>query len=243
MQIIEKAISFFSGSSPMNYLKSFFILLVLLNANVLWAQKPALVNSRLAGRVVDDKTKEPLPGAQAALAHNYVGAAILTVNTGGIYTNSTLSSGASTDARKGLILTTNSQLRLNKFAKTTSPFTDYIPVLRYAEVLLNYAEAAAETNDLTTARALLAAVRNRADASYTFPPTAVDLKADLIQTILTERRIELLGEGFRTFDIQRRNQPFPAKTGGTVNVGQVLPTAENYIWPIPADEQGANNAI
>ncbi|RYE33713.1 MAG: RagB/SusD family nutrient uptake outer membrane protein, partial [Sphingobacteriales bacterium] len=66
---------------------------------------------------------------------------------------------------------------------------------------------------------------------------------DLINTILTERRIELLGEGFRTFDLQRRLQPLPAKTEGIVNVAEVLPTASNYIWPIPADEQGTNGGI
>ncbi len=183
------------------------------------------------------------PDSQSALAHNYIGAVILSLNSAGIYTNAALSGTASTDARKGLITVKNSLNVLNKFPKSASPFTDYIPVLRYAEVLLNYAEAAAENNDLTTARALLDAVRKRSDASYNFPPAAITLKADLINTILTERRIELLGEGFRTFDLQRRLQPFPAKTGGIGSVAQVLPTASNYIWPIPADEQGTNGGI
>ncbi len=183
------------------------------------------------------------PDSQSALAHNYVGAVILSLNNAGIYTNPALSGVTSTDARKGLIIVKNGQNVLNKFPKSASPFTDYIPVLRYAEVLLNYAEAAAETDDLVTARALLDAVRKRSDASYTFPATAITLKADLINTILTERRIELLGEGFRTADLQRRVQPFPAKTGGIGSVAQVLPTANNYIWPIPADEQGTNGGI
>ncbi|RZL15704.1 MAG: RagB/SusD family nutrient uptake outer membrane protein, partial [Pedobacter sp.] len=183
------------------------------------------------------------PGQQSALAHNYVGAVILSLNSAGIYSNTALSGTTSTDARKGLITVKNGLNVLNKFPKSTSPFTDYVPVLRYAEVLLNYAEAAAESNDLATARALLDAVRKRANASYTFPAADITLKADLINTILTERRIELLGEGFRTADLQRRLQPFPAKIGGIGSVAQVLPTANNYIWPIPADEQGANGGI
>jgi len=183
------------------------------------------------------------PDQQSALAHNYIGAVILSLTNSGIYSNSALSGATSTDARKGLITVKNSLNVLNKFPKSATPFTDYIPVLRYAEVLLNYAEAAAENNDLTTARALLDAVRKRSDASYTFPPAAITLKADLINTILTERRIELLGEGFRTFDLQRRLQPLPAKTEGIVNVAQVPTTASNYIWPIPADEQGTNGGI
>lgn len=183
------------------------------------------------------------PDQQSALAHNYIGAVILSLNSAGIYSNAALSATTSTDARKGLITVKNGLNVLNKFPKSASPFTDYVPVLRYAEVLLNYAEAAAESNDLTTARLLLDAVRKRSDASYTFPLSAVNLKTDLINTILTERRIELLGEGFRTADLQRRLQPFPAKTGGIGSVAQVLPTANNYIWPIPADEQGTNGGI
>jgi len=183
------------------------------------------------------------PDQQSALAHNYVGAVILSLNGAGIYSNTALSAPTSTDARKGLITVKNGLNVLNKFPKSASPFTDYVPVLRYAEVLLNYAEAAAENNDLVTARALLDAVRKRANANYNFPAAEITLKADLINTILAERRIELLGEGFRTADLQRRLQPFPAKTGGIGSVAQVLPTANNYIWPIPADEQGTNGGI
>ncbi|WP_199119398.1 RagB/SusD family nutrient uptake outer membrane protein [Pedobacter sp. ASV28] len=183
------------------------------------------------------------PDSQSALAHNYIGAVILSLNSAGIYSNSALSGTTSSDARKNLITAKNGLNVLSKFPKSASPFTDYIPVLRYAEVLLNYAEAAAETDDLVTARALLDAVRKRADATYVFPSAATALKADLINTILTERRIEFLGEGFRTPDLQRRVQPLPAKTGGIGSSAQVLPTANNYIWPIPADEQGTNGSI
>jgi hypothetical protein len=183
------------------------------------------------------------PGSQSALAYNYLGALILSLNPNGIYSNPALSSATSTDARRNLITTKNSLKVLQKFPKIAAPFTDYIPVLRYAEVLLNYAEAAAETEDLTTATALLNAVRKRSDPSFVFPTTAVNDKISLINTILTERRIEFLGEGFRTPDLQRRVQAFPAKTGGIGSVAELLPTAANYTWPIPADELGTNKDI
>ncbi|PWG78377.1 RagB/SusD family nutrient uptake outer membrane protein [Pararcticibacter amylolyticus] len=183
------------------------------------------------------------PDSQSALAHNYLGAVIISLNQAGIYANPALSSSASADARRNLITLKNGLNVLSKFPKITTPFTDYIPVIRYAEVLLNYAEAAAETDDLTRAAALLNAVRKRSDAAYSFPDAATSTKGALISTILTERRLELLGEGFRTPDLQRRLQPFPAKTGGIGTVAAVSPTASNYIWPVPADELGTNKLI
>src|SRR5690606_25000911 len=113
----------------------------------------------------------------------------------------------------GLTTVRNGQRVLAKFTKITAPYTDYVPIIRYAEVLLNYAEALAETNELVLAADLLLAVRKRADAEYTFPSAVRTDREALIAAILTERRIELLGEGFRTQDIQRRVQPFPAKSG------------------------------
>ncbi len=188
-------------------------------------------------------SSQSFPGAQSALAHNYLGALIISINPQGIFLNPALSSPESKDARSKLITTKNGLNVLNKFPKISTPFTDYIPVLRYAEVLLNYAEAAAELGDLAQAQALLNAVRKRSDPAFVFPAGQTATKEALIQTILTERRIEFLGEGFRTPDLQRRLQPFPAKVGGIGSVGEVRPGAENYIWPIPADELGTNKAL
>lgn len=85
-------------------------------------------------------------------------------------------------------------------------FADYAPVLRYAEVLLNYAEGEARVNGLTQkAVDLLNAVRNRAvttaDKQFTLASFA---NADaLVTAILQERRIEFLAEGRRWPDIHR----------------------------------------
>jgi hypothetical protein len=105
--------------------------------------------------------------------------------------------------------------------------------------ILNYAEAAARTGDLQKATDLLKAIRNRSDATYVFPAAATDSQDALIQTILTERRIELLGEGFRSIDLLRQGLTIPGK--GTVNA--VLPTQREYIWPIPNSEMLTNKLM
>jgi hypothetical protein len=179
------------------------------------------------------------PGNQSALAYNYL-YPILYLNTSAIVSDPALSTG-STDARAGLLKTnTNGQILLNKFSKNSTPYSDYIPVIRYAEVLLNYAEAAAGKNDLSTAAALLNAVRHRSDPAYTFDPSAVSTQDALTATILKERRIELLGEGFRTMDLQRRVQTLPGKTGTAGTSPAIDPTAANYVWAIPSSELSYN---
>ncbi len=179
------------------------------------------------------------PGLQSALAANYL-SPVLYLSTTAIAADPVFASATSTDARKNLI-TTNAtgQKLLRKFPKNSAPYTDYVPLIRYAEVLLNYAEAAAQTGNLTTATALLKAVRNRSDAAFTFT-TGLGSKDELVSTILNERRIELLGEGFRTPDLLRRVQPLPAKTGNAGTAPEIAPTAGNYVWAIPSNELAYN---
>ncbi|MDR1592531.1 MAG: RagB/SusD family nutrient uptake outer membrane protein [Prevotellaceae bacterium] len=83
-------------------------------------------------------------------------------------------------------------------------------VIRYADVLLMYAEACAESNALSEAKAALERVRARArggDASILpqFPNYRgyTDSRDDLIQAIRHERRVELAMEGHRWYDICR----------------------------------------
>jgi hypothetical protein len=117
-----------------------------------------------------------------------------------------------------------------------SPYVDYVPMIRYAEVLLNLAEAEAEVGSQTRARALLEAVHHRSDPSYDFGTMN---KAQLIEAILTERRIELLAEGFRSNDILRRNQPIRSFGAGTT----IQPSDSRYVFPIPISETKSNSQI
>ena len=143
---------------------------------------------------------------------------------------------ATDDRRTGFIISgaTNYLKKYN-----SSNFTDYVPVIRYAETILNYAEAAARMGDLPKAVELLKLIRNRSDAAYVFPVSAIATQDELIKTILTERRIELLGEGFRSIDLLRLGMTIPGK--GTVNA--LDPSQVLYIWPIPNSEMLTNKLM
>lgn len=90
--------------------------------------------------------------------------------------------------------------------RTGTVMSDWTPILRYAEVLLNYAEAEARVNGVTDkAVSLLNAVRNRAvtDVAKQFTTATFTSVDDLMTAIMNERRIELLAEGRRWPDIHR----------------------------------------
>ncbi len=132
------------------------------------------------------------------------------------------------------------------------------PLIRYAEILLNYAEAINETGQTSQAYAPLIKLRERAgilpgaDNSY-------GLKAGMTQdemrtVIRNERRIELFAEGIRYDDIRRwkiatmldgkYGQGMKiTKTGSTftyevitTNVNRHGFKERNYLWPIPDGE-------
>jgi hypothetical protein len=104
--------------------------------------------------------------------------------------------------------------------------------------MLNVAEAEARQAASVNARALalVNAVRQRSDATTTFAPASKD---DLIATILTERRIELLGEGFRTSDVTRTGAPFNSKA----SIPAYPSSSDLYIWPISQAEIITNKAM
>lgn len=84
---------------------------------------------------------------------------------------------------------------------------EYAPIIRYAEVLLNYSEALLrkEGND-KLALELLNAVRNRSLATpstQAYTTSSFTTKKAFLDAILWERRIEFHGEGRRWEDIQR----------------------------------------
>lgn len=146
--------------------------------------------------------------------------------------------------------------------------TDYAPVIRYAEVILNLAEAQARTTTKSLdALKNLNAIRDRAIPNPANGMTSyndVNLFADgkaLVQAILNERRIELLGEGERWSDIHRnavdpdfKNEGIPAKLSysqvlGNYGIGKAVPTPGvaaipyadfRYLWPIPLSETSRN---
>jgi starch-binding outer membrane protein, SusD/RagB family len=115
-----------------------------------------------------------------------------------------------------------------------SPFTDYAPVIRYSEVLLNFAEALVRQNNVVDpqAVALLNAVRHRSDATITYTVASFADVPTLLAAILQERNIEFLGEGRRSPDLLRLGLTLPAKS----TVPAIPSTDSRYIWPISANE-------
>ena len=175
------------------------------------------------------------PGTQNQLGYYWAkttGNGEFSLNPSGIIGNTDWTTA---DARRGFIATVSGKPYLDLKFKAPSPYTDYAPVIRYAEVLLNLAEALARTNTGVDAKALalLNAVRQRSDAATTLAPAT---QADLINAILLERRIEFLGEGLHNLDHMRLLQTIPAK--GTV--AAKAPGEQGYIWPISADEMSLN---
>lgn len=178
---------------------------------------------------------------QSAIGYIYNVNSEYYLNPDGILNNSLWSSN---DARRGFLRLTGERYFLKKYAKA-SPYIDYIPVLRYSEVLLNYAEALTRktTPDLILAATLLQAVHNRSDASFVFPTDALDTQEHLLETIRFERRIELLGEGFRSNDLLRDLLPIPAKGSSSLQAAVVKSTDKNYIFPFPNTEINSNKLL
>lgn len=138
-----------------------------------------------------------------------------------------------TDKRRSFVQVFSGKSYLTKYS-VPSTFIDYAPVMRYAEVLLNLAEARVRANNVIDPQAilLLNAVRGRSDPSTIFTAANFATPAALADAIVTERRIEFLGEGLRGTDITRLGLPLPAKPG----VSAIPNTGQQYIWPISADE-------
>jgi len=177
------------------------------------------------------------PGTQNQLGYYFnFGNLEYVLNTAGsgIYANTNWS--ATDDRRAKLTAQYTTLGRHSLKFSGVSPFTDYVPNIRYAEILLNVAEAEAEVGSLVRAQALLEAVRLRSDATYKFG--TLD-KAGLINAILLERRIELLAEGFRTNDILRRGQPINSFGAGAL----IQPTSDRYFFGIPLTEQQTNPGL
>ncbi len=142
-----------------------------------------------------------------------------------------------TDARKGLtkIGTNTGKAWLTKFNQA-SPYIDYVPVIRYSEVLLNLSEALARSSNSIDARslALFNAVYGRANNGSSLAASGFANATAYINRIIEERRIEFVGEGIRNGDIMRLGLTIPAKSQHAI---AAVPSDDPaYILPIPSNE-------
>lgn len=146
-----------------------------------------------------------------------------------------------TDVRKSLLTSSGTnRYRMSKYVDAAYVGSYDIPVIRYEEVVLIYAEARLlGYSDSTNALAYLNQIAsNRGASSYT---------SATLDNILLERRKEFAGEGFRFYDLVRtgRNLPLVDDNLQTYGQGQnkdqpVLYGSYNLAFPIPLGELRAN---
>lgn len=175
-----------------------------------------------------------LPGTADGGTSTSNGAGEYSLNSAGIVADAEWTAG---DTRRQFVKkgTKTGKFWLTKFSQA-SPYTDYFPVIRYSEVLLNLSEALTRSSATVDARAvaLFNAVRNRSDKSKTYTVADFASSAQLMASILKERQIEFVGEGIRNADIMRLGLTIPAKPAHTVP--EAAPSTPNYIFPISSDE-------
>lgn len=169
-----------------------------------------------------------------------------------------------------MIVTVGNRKYTNKY-KDITDLTDAAPVIRYAEVVLNMAEAQARLSaaNLPAAITLLNSVRDRSLASpatQRYTNATLVTQTDVVKAILAERRIEFLAEGRRWTDIHRLQKddlaqiagipakydnlpPVPADyTLGTPYTGsrpiEAIPYSDRrFVWPIPQIEMNTNPGL
>lgn len=148
-----------------------------------------------------------------------------------------------TDKRKGVYVTvTPSGIPwCRKLSQPTTVITDGgsdVVLLRYADVLLMLAEAENELGNKTDAAGYLNQVRTRAGLP------AVEETAELRAAIDLERRLELIGEGHRWFDLLR--------TGNAVRVMNdwfkannilITITEKSLLMPVPQGQVDTDPSI
>jgi hypothetical protein len=152
---------------------------------------------------------------------------------------------SATDARKNLFTTAASRpggIILNKWVNTLNPADrDNVKIIRYAEVLLTLAEAYARTGDNLNGQKYANIVAQTRDPSFL---GYTDIGAQLATDIVAERRKELVGEGFRWYDLNRLQLPINRPVqAGAISFLATIPVGDyRRIFPIPQQETDANKA-
>jgi len=140
--------------------------------------------------------------------------------------------------------TQRANMHIKKFMDK-STYLDWVPMFRYAEIVLNKAECYANLGKDAEAIALLKQVRSRSLKPEDDTLNLDALTGDALKNaIYYEQRLEFLGEGHRGFNIYRRGETI-VKQAGTVKELVIPPSrgTGGYIWPIPNGERSQNDLI
>lgn len=135
-----------------------------------------------------------------------------------------------------------------------------LPIIRYAEILLNYAEARNETLGAPDENVYQAveAIRERAGLSPYELASGLS-QEEMREIIRNERQKELAFEGHRFFDVRRwkiaettdnrqlhGTEPVRVSsvtTYNTINVRKRVFNKRMYLWPIPQSEVGKSDGL
>jgi len=159
---------------------------------------------------------------------------------------------------------------VNKYTSHISDFDQLfqsglnITVIRYAEILLSYAEAKIESGQIdASVYNAINQVRNRAGMP-SVDQSVYNSQTTLRDLIRRERRVEFAFEGLRWFDIQRwkigtqvmNGAIYGAKvgtvdattgkytiTGAPLKVEDRIFADKNYLWPVPQSEIDINKNL
>ena len=115
--------------------------------------------------------------------------------------------------------------------------------LRWAEIVLNRAEANAKLGNTEAALTDVNAIRTRAGLSGTelFDASNMHGYTDVLDVVLDERRMELAFEGHRYFDVYRNKRDMDRQFPG-IHPWEVIPyTADKIQYPIPYVETSVSH--
>jgi hypothetical protein len=134
---------------------------------------------------------------------------------------------------------------ISKFSyQDDDPMLSSPVMIRWAEVILNRAEAYAKLNMNAEALADVNVIRQRAglsgDAIFTTGNMAERGYNTVLDVVLDERRLELAYEGHRMFDLYRNNREMDRRFAGVQPWEVISPDNPKIQYPIPFDETSVN---
>lgn len=132
----------------------------------------------------------------------------------------------------GIVEDPNGDYRTRKYP-SFAPYDDNLPVIRYEEIVLIYAEALLETGG-DALPVLNSIPENRGADLYT---------AATKENIILERRKELAFEGFRFHDLARNQMDIPFLDPGIQTHGGPAYGDYNFAMPIPISEADVNRNV
>nr|WP_314896421.1 RagB/SusD family nutrient uptake outer membrane protein [uncultured Flavobacterium sp.] len=160
-------------------------------------------------------------------------------------TKSLYSEYSTTDVRKGRYVSVTAggvpfTLKLTKNVTVPADGGSNVVVLRYADVILMLAEIENEQGNLAAAATYLNLIRTRAALANT---TAVD-QVSMRTAIDLDRKLEMVGEGDRWFDLLRKGTAITVMNQWFASQGILITIdSHNLLMPIPLSEINTDPAM